>query len=244
MSTTMEGTPQTPAVKVIQSLPAPPAYRIETFTQSELLKQPFLPELWEVINTSYYDTGDSPFEKTKPRIRSDTQLADELQETGLTAIAFAENAIIGTASLKIWTPDSEGAVWKAPGHFEQFSADEIFSASSTVLDSLHDESQNVPCEGDFELVAIAITPDPRYRRKGISQSLVKACEKELRGKMSAVGSAKSAQSCIMVKSIREVQGSYWLKRGFRVVGESYCPPFTWSYNKGFVLWAMERELSV
>ncbi|KAJ5372788.1 hypothetical protein N7517_004794 [Penicillium concentricum] len=244
-TTTMEGTIQTPdIVKVIQSSPAPLAYRIEAFTQSELLNQPFLPELRDVINASYYDTCDSHFEKTAPRIRSDTQLADELQETGFTAIAFAENAIIGTASLKVWSPDSDGAVWKLPGHFQQFSADEIFSGSLTVVDSLHDESQNVPCEGGFEIVAVAITPDPRYRKKGIAESLVKACETEMKKKMSHVGCTEPARSCIMLKSIREIQGSYWLKRGFRVVGEQYCPPFTWAYNKGFVLWAMERELSV
>ncbi|KAJ5154714.1 uncharacterized protein N7500_010153 [Penicillium coprophilum] len=226
MSTaTVEGTLQTSEiVKIIQSSASPPAYRIETFTQSELLKQPFLPELWDVINASYYDTGDSPLEKTGPRIRSDTQLADELQETGFTAIAFAENAIIGTASLKFWSSDSEGAVWKSPGHFEQFSADEIFSASSTVLDSLHDDSHNILCEGGFEIVAVAITPDPQYRRKGIADSLVKACEQEVKRKISPVGSTELARSYITVKSIREVQGSYWLKKGFRIVGEQYCPP--------------------
>ncbi|CAG8898756.1 unnamed protein product [Penicillium egyptiacum] len=238
-TTTVEDTIETPEViKTIKSSPATPSYRIEIFTRSDLLKQPFLQELRDVINASYYDTGLSHFEKNGPRLQSDTQLADELQETGFTTIAFAQNAIIGTASLKIWSPDSEGDAWKLPGHFEQFSADEIFSASSTVLDSLDDESQNASCDGGFEIVAVAITPDPRYRKKGIAASLVEACQEELKSRMSP------ARSSIMLRSIREVQGSYWLKRGFRIVGEQYCPPFTWGYNKGFVLWAMERELSV
>ncbi|CAG8119230.1 hypothetical protein PENNAL_c0024G11891 [Penicillium nalgiovense] len=220
-------------IKTIQS--SPPSYRIEVFTQSDLLKQPFLHELREVINTSYYDTGASPFEKTVARLQSDTQLINELQQTGFTAIAFAQSTIIGTASLKVWPPDAEGTVWKVPGYFERFSADEIFSASSTVLDSLDDESENTPCEGSFEIAAVAITPDPRYRRKGIAASLVKACHEELNRRMFP------ARSCIMLKCIREVQGSYWLKRGFRVIAEQYFPPYTWGYNKGFVLWAMERE---
>ncbi|KAJ5970502.1 uncharacterized protein N7479_000420 [Penicillium vulpinum] len=243
-TTTEERTSQTPElIKIIQSSP-PPMYRIEIFTPSELLKQPFLRELRDVINASYYDTGATPFVKTGPRIRSDTQLADELQESGFTAIAFAQNAVIGTASLKAWSPDSDDAVWKPSGYFEQFSADEIFSASTTVLDSLDGESQNVTCEGGFEVVAVAIKPDPRYRRKGIAESLVKACEEELKRKMSLAGCTDLADSCIMVKSIRDIKGAYWLKRGFRVVGEQYCPPFTWNYNNGFVLWAMKRELSV
>ncbi|KAJ5210913.1 Short-chain dehydrogenase/reductase SDR [Penicillium cf. griseofulvum] len=240
----LEGTLQTPGIAEVSQPSPAPAYRIEIFTQSELMKQTFLPELWDVINVSYLDTGDSSIEKTGPRIRSNTQLADELQETGITAIAFAQNSIIGTASLKVWSPDSEGALWKSPGHFEHFCADEIFTANSTVLDSLHGESQDVSCKGGFEIVAVAITPDPRYRRKGIAESLVKACEKELKGGMTSAGLTESAQPCIMVKCIREIQGAYWLKRGFRVVGEQYCPPLTWRYNKGFVLWAMERELPV
>ena len=228
-------------IKTIQS--SPPSYRIELFTQSDLLKQPFLRELQDVINTSYYDTGASPFEKTAARLHSDTQLTDELQETGFIAIAFAQNTIIGTASVKFCPLGAGGAVWKVPGYFEQFSADEIFSASSTVLDSLSDESQNTSCEGGFEIAAVAVMPDPRYRRKGIAASLVQACEEELK-RVSTAKCAELAPSCITLKCIREVQGPYWLKRGFRIVGEQYCPPFTWGYTKGFVLWAIEKELPV
>ncbi|KAJ5530492.1 hypothetical protein N7527_003885 [Penicillium freii] len=238
-TTTMEGALHTPEViTIIPSSPAP-SYRIETFTQSDLLKQPFLPELRDIINISYYDTAGTSFVKSGPRLMSDTQLAEELEETGFTAIAFAENAIIGTASLKVCSPSP----WKLPGYFEQFSEDEIFSASSTVLDSLHDESQNTLCEAGFELVAVAITPDPRYRRKGIGESLTKACEDELKRRMSLAECTEVSRSRMMLRSVREVRGAYWLKRGFRVVGEQYYPPLTWGYSKGFVLWAMERELS-
>ncbi|KOS36389.1 hypothetical protein ACN38_g12871 [Penicillium nordicum] len=242
-TTTMEGPLHTPEVITIIPSSSAPSYRIETFTQSDLLKQPFLPELREIINISYYDTTGTSFVKSGPRLTSDTQLAEELEETGFTATAFAENAIIGTASLKVYSPDSDGLPWKLPGHFDQFSADEIFAASSTVLDSLDDESQNAHCEGEFELVAVAITPDPRYRRKGIGESLAKTCEEELKRRMSLAGRTGLSRSRMMLRSVREIQGAYWLKRGFRVVGEQYCPPLTWGYSKGFVLWAMERELS-
>ncbi|CDM31752.1 hypothetical protein DTO013E5_1989 [Penicillium roqueforti] len=228
MSTTVEGSP---------------SYSIETFTQSDLLKQPFLQELQDVINASYYDTGASSYKKSGLRLKSDTQLADELQETGFTAIAFAQNSIIGTASLKISSPDPED-VWKFPGYSEQFTADEIFSASSAVLDSSGDKHRDAHWKGGFELVAVAIKPDPRYRRKGIAECLIRACEEELKRRMALVGHIELSRLCITLRSIREIQGAYWLKRGFRVVGEQYYPPFTWGYNQGFVLWAMERQLSV
>ena len=220
-----------------------PSYRIETFTQVDLLKQSFLHELRDVINASYYDTGASSYTKNGPRLKSDTQLADELQETGFTAIAFAQNSIIGTASLKISLLDPEEAPWKLPGYFEHFSADQILSGSSAVHSS-GEEYRNAPWSGGFELVAVAIKPDPLYRRKGIAKCLVRACEEELKKRMTLVGDTGLSRSCITLRCIREIQGAYWLKRGFRVVGEQYYPPFTWDYSRGFVLWAMERRLSV
>ena len=223
--------------------PAAPFYRIQIFTQSDLLKQPFLSELREVINASYRDPGIVPFEEIGTRLKSDTQLIDELEGSGFTAIAFVENAIVGTASMKQWMPYSEGSIWKPTGHFDPFSADEIFSGGIAVLNSLG-ESQQTICEGDYELAAVAIKPDPQYRRKGIAENLVKACEDELKRRILLGNSATLPRVRIMLKVVREIKGPYWLKKGFRIVGEQYCPPLTWDFKKGFVLWAMERELTL
>ncbi|KAJ5780345.1 hypothetical protein N7457_005505 [Penicillium paradoxum] len=236
MSTTVQHAIQAP--DVLQFTPETPlVYTIEVFSQTELLKQPFLSELQEVINESYRDPGGAAFEKTSPRLKSETQLANELQETGFTAIAFDGNAIIGSASLKIWAPYSEGPVWKLPGHFDQFRSEEIISPSTALLESISDEAQSTVCEGTFELAAVGIKPNPRYRRKGIAEILVRECEQEAKRRTGL------PQLRITLKVVRDVAGDYWLKKGFRVIGEQYCPPLTWDYKTGFVLWAMEREIS-
>ncbi|KAJ5464185.1 hypothetical protein N7475_007320 [Penicillium sp. IBT 31633x] len=230
----MQDTTHSPEVMPIISQ-APQGYRIEIFTQRDLLKQPFLSELREVINASYRNPGVILYDKVGTRLKTDTQLAEELKETGFTAVAFAltQNTIIGTASVKAWDAYSEGKMWKPPGHFEQFSAEEIFSGSSAVLHSL-DESASAPCEGEFELAAVAIKPDPLYRKKGIVDGLIKACEEELKRRTGL------SQLRVSLKVVREVMGGYWLKKGFRIIAEQYCPPLIWGFEKGFVLWAMER----
>lgn len=219
-----------------------PLYQIKIFTQGELLTQSFLPELREVINESYRDPGVVPFDDIGTRLKSDTQLTDELTSSGFTAIAFSGTSIVGTASMKEWAPHSEVCVWKSPCHFQQFSAEQIYSGHSTVLNNLHDSPFSL-CEGEVELAAVAVKPDPLYRRKGIAEDLVQACEEELKRRMSLVKSDKHSVR-VMLKVVSEILGPYWLKKGFRIVGEQYCPPLTWDFKKGFVIWAMERELTL
>lgn len=247
-TTTAQTVPPIPAIlKTTRSSPATPFYRIEVFTQSDLLQQPFLPELREVINASYQDPGIVPFEKMGTRLKSETQLTDELKASGFIAIAFVENTIIGTACVKPWMSYSEGGVWKPPGHFDQFSAEEVFSGSSAVLNSI-DESPNTICEGEYELTTVAIKPGPQYRGKGIAENMVTACEGELKRRMLLVNNTGVPTGVprmkIMLKGVREIKGPYWLRKGFRIVGEQYCPPLTWDFDKAFVLWAMERELTL
>lgn len=220
---------------VLHLTPEAIAYRIEIFAQADLLKQPFLPQLRDVINASYHDPGVAGFEKVNPRLENDTQLA-ELKETGFTAIAFNQDEILGTASLRLWEPYAEGAVWKSRGYFEQFHSEDICGASSALLNSLDDESHNTVC-GEFELAAVGIVPDLRYRKRGIAEKLVRACEEEVLRRTGL------SELRITLKVVRQVAGDYWLNKGFRIIGEQYCPPLTWGSKTGFVLWAMERTSS-
>jgi RimJ/RimL family protein N-acetyltransferase len=231
-------------LKTTTSSLVPPFYRIEVFTQTDLLQQSFLAELREVINSSYQDPGDVPFEKMGSRLRSETQLTDELKSSGFIAIAFVQNTIIGTACVKKWDSYSEGGVWKPPGHFDQFSAEEVFFGSSAVLNSIN-ESPNVICEGEYELTTVALKPGPEYRGKGIAENMVRACEEELKNRMlPAKITGVPHPMKIMLRSIRESKGPYWRRKGFRIVGEQYCPALTWDFDKAFVLWAMEKELTL
>lgn len=93
------------------------------------------------------------------------------------------------------------------------------------------------CDGDFEVFLVAVKPGDQYRKKGIAERLLNACEEALKGKFTQdlAWPAEKAQLRIMLKVVREINGKYWLRKGFRIMGECYCPPFTWDLEKAFSL---------
>lgn len=223
--------------------PSPPAFdQIKIFTMPDLLKQPFLHELRSVINASYSVHEEGIWSKTGERLTTDTEIATEVGEDGFTGIAWSQNEIVGTFSVKKWDfGSSEGVIWKKPGFYAEWR-DEDEDSSTKVDDQL--ETNSTVCEGDFEVLIVAVKAGAKFRKKGISESLLLACEEELKRNhvLNMDGSTGSLR--IMVRVVREMNGRYWSKKGFRVVGEEYYPPFTWDLEHGFVLWAMRRDLEI
>ncbi|KAJ5256920.1 hypothetical protein N7478_013024 [Penicillium angulare] len=221
-------------------------YHIKVFTRHDLLSQPFLPELRTVINASYRDHDINPIGKVGYRIQSDTQVADEIGTSGFTAIAFASNEIVGTASVKDWVSEADGISWKPESYFAGKGPED--ASSMEILGSyINDSTLDVAdCTGDFELFLVAVKSGEKYRKTGIAEKLIKACEKELRGRFTSSLSqpAENAHLRIMLKVVREINGKYWLKKGFQIVGECYCPPFTWDLENAFILWAMRKDLPI
>ncbi|KAJ5811276.1 hypothetical protein N7474_007577 [Penicillium riverlandense] len=220
---------------------APSFSEIKIFANRDLLEQPFLPELRAVINASYRNHEIDPIGKIRDRLQTDTQIANEVGEGGFTALALARDEIVGTASVKKWDP--EGFVWKSPRRYTGRSAEELRALPAAGRESGHSATDTVPCDGDFEVLIVAVKPGERYRKRGIAESLVKACEEELQRRYTPEPNG-SSHLRVMVKVVPEINGRYWLKKGFRVVGEAYCPPFTWDLADAFILWAMRRELQV
>ncbi|KAJ5631161.1 uncharacterized protein N7484_011261 [Penicillium longicatenatum] len=80
---------------------SPPAFdQLKFFTMPDLLKQPFLHELRSVINAGFSVHEEGNFKKTGERLTTDTQIATEVGENGFTGIAWSQNEIVGTASVK------------------------------------------------------------------------------------------------------------------------------------------------
>lgn len=218
-----------------------PAFdQIKIFTIPDLLKQPFLHELRSLINASYSVHEEGLWSKTGNRLITDTQIATEVGENGFTGIAWSQNEIVGTISVRKWDfGSSEGVVWKKPGFYAKWREDDN---SSTQVDGTLDTDSTV-CEGDFEVLIVAVKPGAEYRKRGISETLLLACEEELKNRVLDIdGSSRSLK--IMLRVVREMNGRYWSKKGFRVVGERYYPPFTWDLERDFILWAMRRDLEI
>ncbi|KAL5357898.1 hypothetical protein BJX96DRAFT_145521 [Aspergillus floccosus] len=219
-------------------------FTIKIFFRHDLLEQPVLPELREVINASYRD--HTLKNKNADRLKADTQIVDEIGDSGFTAIATASGEIVGTASVKPWVPNAEGIVWKPSGYYEGKTAGEVLPMHSSGLNGHECSADAGSCKGGFEIFLVAVKPGAQYRKRGIAESLVKVCEEELKRKFkTCLGQPSEKISLvIMLKVVREINGAYWRKKGFYVVGECWCPPFTWDLGKAFILWAMRRDLSV
>ncbi|KAJ5659653.1 hypothetical protein N7507_006104 [Penicillium longicatenatum] len=179
--------------------------------------------------------------KTGERLTTNTQIATEVGENGITGIAWSQNEIVGTASVKRWAfGSSEGYMWKNPGFYADWQDDD--EPSMQTNDQL--DTDSVVCKGDFEVLIVAVKTGVKFRKRGISESLLLACEEELkRNHLHDIdGSTRSLR--VMVRVVREINGRYWSKKGFRVIGEKYFPPFTWDLERAFILWAMRRDLEI
>lgn len=210
----------------------PSPYEIRIYTGRDLIAHSILHELRTVINAAYQDHDINPLGEVGERLQYDAQIVDEIGPNGLTVVMSTSDEIVGTASVKDWKADADGILWKPGGYYTGKSAD----AASLV------ESSSVPefaaCDGDVELFVVAVKPGQQYRKKGIAERLVRACEQELKRKFAA----ETAQVRIMLRVVREINGQYWLKKGYRTVGEHACPPSTWGLEKAFILWAMRKDI--
>lgn len=219
-----------------------PGIHTELFTSTELLSQPWLPDLARMINASYTvsHTNKVKFVDNKLRLQTDNQLSEELGADGFTAVAFASSdtgkkpQVIGTASMKPWKDDG---LWN-PSHDDDASQEPTTKNPNSKTEPF---VQDHACPGDYELAVVALPPDPRYRGKGIAGRLVKACEDEiLRLRGHQPGRERPVR--IMIRTPKENTGDYWLKQGFKTVGSRKCPKGFWDSLEEFTMWAMVREL--
>ncbi|KAJ5450606.1 uncharacterized protein N7458_007055 [Penicillium daleae] len=219
-----------------------PVIHTELFTSTELLSQPWLPELTHMINASYTvsHTNKIKYLDDKLRLRTDSELSEELGADGFTAVAFASDGtdekpqVIGTASMKPWKDDG---LWNPLDH-----DDTIHDPTTEKVNSEMEQIiRHHACPGDYELAVVALPPDPRYRGKGIAGRLVRACEDEvLRRRRHEADRERPVK--VMIRVSKENAGDYWLKQGFKTVGSRRCPKGFWDSLEEFTMWAMIREL--
>ncbi|KAI7763423.1 hypothetical protein LZL87_010488 [Fusarium oxysporum] len=212
---------------------SPSPYQIKVYTSQDLLDSSVLRELRTVINAAYQSHDINPLGEIGERIQYDTQIVDEIGTNGFTVVMSCADEIVGTASVKDWKPTAQDNDWKPAGHYAGKSADE-----ASVMDAVPDVPETVSCEGDVEVFMVAVKPGLQYRKKGIAEGLMRACEKQLKTR----SSGEINQMRIILRVVREINSQYWLKKGYRIVGERYCPPLTWDVEKAFILLAMRKDI--
>lgn len=225
------------------SSPDLPHYSTKIFTPSELLDLPWLPALTEAINAGFSDNGGRL--KFAQRLSTDTQLSGELGETGFTAVAFAPASeasdhaveVIGTVSIKDWVNEGDWEPYRPrEGSLPRVGGEGVDGLG--VADGERD-----PCDGDFEIALVTIRPGAHFRKRGIADHLVRVCERELVRRLVVSGDARRSVR-LMIKIVKELTGSYWVKKGFTTVGQRTAPKGTWKSFEEFTMWAMTRELAV
>ncbi|GAD99841.1 hypothetical protein ARB_07364 [Paecilomyces variotii No. 5] len=238
--------------------PIPFPLRIQTITPSPLLaQQPWLADLTRMINDSFAKPATTDIKFSADRLHTNTQLIEELGEKASTVVAFDEssslstggltegetptNYIVGTASIKDWVDD--GLWLPVPP--------QALSSSSSL--PLGDTGAPFICPGDLEISIVAVRPGVEYRKRGIAEKLVRECEQEaIRRMKQDVQSHQNQEQRdggplrirLMVKVVKEMNGPYWLNRGFEIIGQRFCPTGMWGANIDFTLWAMVKVLIV
>lgn len=192
-----------------------------------------------MINESYVisHTNQIQFSVDKIRLRSAQDFVEELGPDGFTAVAIncdgehEKPEVIGTASMKPWKDDGD---WEPCDYGMELGS--AFPGQASIPN--FGGKQNLG-ENYYELCVVAISPDPRYRKKGIAKRLMKICEEEASRRQNR--ETKEQNAHIAVRVSKEHAGEYWLKQGFIPIGTRACARGFWESEEDFTMWIMLRE---
>ncbi|KAF4444949.1 Acyl- N-acyltransferase [Fusarium acutatum] len=192
-----------------------------------------LGELRTVINAAYKSHGINSLGEIGQRIQYDTQIADEIVASGFTVVMFCMDEIVGTASVKDWKASAQDNDWKPAGYYDGVSAEE-----AAVMETGTSTPEGVANDGDVEAFMVAVKPGLEYRKKGIAEGLMRACEQQLKQR----AGGETNQVRIILQVVKELNRQYWLKKGHHIVGERYCPPSTWEVERAFIVLIMRKDI--
>ena len=204
---------------------------IALLTQPQLAESRLLALLPPLMNPafriSHTTSGVLPAEVD--RLQSKMQILQELGSDASTYILYSSStstapntvsALLATASFQPFTGG--------------FPADMSNNAKSF---------KNAPAplpEGciAWELKLMAV--DPQIQKRGVASTLLSIIEADVQKRASAISAAKAANGESLIKetqlklsTIREINEEFFLKKGFKVVGEKKHPPGTYGSKTGF-----------
>ncbi|KAF1811395.1 hypothetical protein P152DRAFT_459791 [Eremomyces bilateralis CBS 781.70] len=227
MSTTAEqnipnqagSTPASGRVPDSTSSIAPRPLRL--LTTDELAAQPStLHQVVELITVAY--RGNRIF-GADSRFESDTELIDELSETGIGAALF-ESQHAGT----------ERAV--AAAFAKPYTIQGAQDWERRDMESETGGSENIePQFPVYELFGVASINQPHCRKQGLAQQCQDALAAALKERL-GVDSVR-----FVLRVVEELNGAYWRRRGFKQVGEgSMRPKGQWNSDQDFLLIMMGK----
>ncbi|ETN40597.1 uncharacterized protein HMPREF1541_04874 [Cyphellophora europaea CBS 101466] len=193
--------------------------QITIHTSASLDSNPkLLHSLVSAINTAF--ARHSAWNGT-PRFHTPSELPTELgPDSGLCAIAHSGPTILGSASLRQWRPQANGAV-------------------DAALRSMPQDLKLADAGQSYEVKAVITVDTPRARGKGLAglmiQALLEKVQRERHG---------GKEVLLWIQLAEEQNGEYWRRRGgFERVGPvEMMPKGTWGCTHEFEFLTMVRRV--
>ncbi|KAK9358966.1 hypothetical protein V1504DRAFT_435235 [Lipomyces starkeyi] len=94
----------------------------------------------------------------------------------------------------------------------------------------------------WEITAVAVRYSPRYVKKGLATHVVTVVAEELKRRLLASHKQTDGELKTMVRVIKEINGDYWLKKGFVLVEETMIPAGISGNLTEWTNWDMAKTL--
>ncbi|KAK9328873.1 hypothetical protein V1520DRAFT_344803 [Lipomyces starkeyi] len=197
-----------------------------------LLNAPILPALAAMINSSFA-AHFAPFVSPAvlngtQRINSPNELAEDITPDGFTVVAFSPSSPdtpIATASVKVYYNDK---FWEDWG-----------DARRLKLKQWKEENKDAVYT-QWEITAVAVRYSPEYLKKGLATHVVNVVAEELKRRLLASQKQTDGELKTIVRVVKEINGDYWLKKGFVLVEETVIPAGI--LGTELTNWDMEKTL--
>lgn len=175
------------------------------------------------LNNTIVDVINACFRKHvafrgKLRFEDPSELADELGSEGLCAVAYLQDDILGSASIRQWRPAAGGVVDKA----------------------LHEQPSDLKLAQaglSYEAKAIVTVDSPLSRGKGLAGTMIQALVEKVQQRH------PGEELLLWLQLGEEQNGPYWRRRGYERVGPvEIKPKGTWGSTHDFEFCTMVRRI--
>ncbi|KAL8701626.1 MAG: hypothetical protein Q9201_004811 [Fulgogasparrea decipioides] len=240
---------------------------VERIPSKDLAKTSKLQPLWEFANYAFDDNmakyPELGFTEGK-RFEQPQDFEEEMGPTGVTFIQYASispqpegsDRIIATAGCKPWSSvlmldervermrkereareksTPKGQELSANSFYTKEHEDQLVQQLEKVGPMVHNDGQDdVP---RWEVMTVCVHPD--WQKQGLADQLLNRVAEEVGSQVRMSG--KGPEFKLMVRVLKEVNEKYWLRKGFKPVGEKFFEPGLFGTKTGFHIMDLSRD---
>ncbi|KAL8953427.1 MAG: hypothetical protein Q9222_000740 [Ikaeria aurantiellina] len=238
---------------------------IERFRSKDLTNTAQLTSLWNFANDAFTDSVRKHPELGFSEGKRFEQPKDFIEEMGSGGVTFVQYSldhietvgsakIIATAGCKPWTN-----VYKFDERVNQMrkerelrekskTNDQLDEAEGLDNKSLRQIEEQAPMILDerqddvpkWEVMTVCVHPD--WQKQGLADMLLQSVAKEVSSQV--VAGDRGCEFKLVVRTLKEINEQYWLRKGFKTVAEKFFEPGLFGSTHGFHLLDMTRDYIV